>query len=109
MQDKSVLKFHGKWLGRFGEKIEAVIKVYNQDQRTRWMREIRAMLILKKTEHPNIVKYLWVGQGGSFTFPAHGLSQESAELLIKPSQRLVYLPHNVTNRIFLVKIHLIKN
>ena len=49
------------------------------------------MLLLRKTEHPNIVKYLWVSRGKSIQFPKEKLSQEYRNLLTDANNRFVTL------------------
>lgn len=81
------MKFHGRWNGKFNERVHGVIKVYTPNERSRWLKEAQAMLLLRKTEHPNIAKYLWVSRGKSVQFPKENLSQEYISLLTDTDNR----------------------
>lgn len=74
-------------MGKFNEKVQAVIRVYNPTQRRKWLRETQAMALLRKTEHPNIVKYFWVSRGDSLNFPKGDLTKEHVEVLANPDNR----------------------
>ena len=88
-QDKNLMKFHANWQGKFSERIHGVIKLYVSSERNKWLKEAQAMLLLRKTEHPNIVKYLWVSRGKSIQFPTEKLSQEYRNLLTDANNRFV--------------------
>ena len=47
------------------------------------------MAILRKTEHPNIVKYLWVGRGGSLKFSMTDIAKEYSHMLTDTDHRWV--------------------
>ena len=85
------MKFHANWQGKFSERIHGVIKLYVSSERNKWLKEAQAMLLLRKTEHPNIVKYLWVSRGKSIQFPTEKLSQEYRNLLTDANNRFVTL------------------
>ncbi|XP_067938517.1 uncharacterized protein [Watersipora subatra] len=80
--------FHALWMGKCGEKIQGVIKVYKTDQRSKWLREIKAFALLAKTEHPNIVKYLWAERGGSFNV-SENMAKEYMNMFTDPNNRMI--------------------